>query len=120
MPGGFSLALSYGPAHQPCQQIKRFLIDVAVRDGGLQGTAQEVSIQSLLLEIPGKCADQQEVVGEGIGEGVEHKSVPVPWMFAVLVCRTDGVVQMTPAPASEVLDESDQLSWYSHFACFAA
>jgi hypothetical protein len=73
----------------------------------------------LLLEVCSERADQQEVVGQGVREGVEHQTVPVR-RFDVLARGVYSIVQMASFSVNEVLDQSNQLRWHNPHLCLSA
>ncbi|MFZ4248604.1 hypothetical protein ACOZDF_25405 [Streptomyces griseoincarnatus] len=49
----------------------------------MQVAAQQVGVEVLALQVSGEGADQEVVVGEGVGQGVQDQALPLSHVIAV-------------------------------------
>ncbi|MGV9252025.1 hypothetical protein [Streptomyces sp. NPDC003697] len=64
-------AASWGTAGEAVEVLDGLNGDVAVGVRGLQVPAQQIGVEVLALEVGGEGADQEVVVSEGVGQGVQ-------------------------------------------------
>ncbi|MFF2363793.1 hypothetical protein ACFVU0_13895 [Streptomyces sp. NPDC058122] len=83
--------------------------DVAVGVGGLQVAAQQVGVEVLALEAGGEGADQEVVVGEGVGQGVQDQALPLLHAVAVQGLQVLGAGEVGVDAAAVVAHQRQQL-----------
>lgn len=87
--------------------------DVAVGVRGLQVAAQQIWGEVLALQVGGEGADQEMVVGEGAGQGVQDQALPLPHVIAVQGLQVLGAGEVGVDAAAVVGHQGQQLRWHA-------
>ncbi|MGI5359443.1 ParB/RepB/Spo0J family partition protein [Streptomyces sp. CA-252508] len=80
-------------------QIQRLLGHVPVGIGRLKMPAQKVRVETLLLKVRCERTHEQDVVGQRVGERVEHQAVPLARNASVPTGPANRLVKMLAAGA---------------------
>ncbi|TVL88445.1 hypothetical protein [Streptomyces sp. SAJ15] len=64
VPSGLLPVLRTAPSEEPANEVERLLGAVPVRVGRLEMTAEEIWVESLLLEVSGEGSHEKRVVRE--------------------------------------------------------
>ncbi|MGI5372576.1 hypothetical protein [Streptomyces iakyrus] len=99
-------------AGEAVEVLDCFTGDVAVGVGGLQVAAQQVGVEVLALQVSGESADQEVVVGEGVGQGVQDQALPLPNVLAVQGLQVLGAGEVGVDAAAVVGHQRQEFWWH--------